>query len=97
MMNFLSLLAAKIDTGEIGYEGGVRNDDEAFTGILNLVYAWGGIIAVLVIIIAGYLFLTARGNPDQIKRGKDAMRGAVIGLVVIMLAFVITQFVLGRF
>jgi cytochrome bd-type quinol oxidase subunit 2 len=98
MSHASALLAAvtKINPTEIGYDNPVTNADTAFGNMLNLVYIWAGILAVIVIIIAGYLFITARGNPDQVKRGKDAVRGAVIGLVVIMLAFVITQFVLGR-
>ncbi len=85
-----------INPTEIGFDV-PKDADTAFLGILNIVYAWAGIIAVLIIVIAGYIFLTARGDPTQIKRGKDAIRGAVIGLVVVMLAFVITQFILGRF
>lgn len=98
MINLLHLLAsAQINTSDIGYKGAVQDPTTAVTELLNLVYEWTGIIAVLVIIIAGYLFMTARGDPTQIKRSKDAIRGAVIGLVVVLLAFVITQFVLGRF
>jgi cytochrome bd-type quinol oxidase subunit 2 len=97
VIHYSSLFAAaKIDPTEIGFDG-PKDADVAFEGILNVVYMWGGIIAVLIIIIAGYLFLTARGDPAQIKRGKDAIRGAVIGLMVIILAFTITQFILGRF
>lgn len=98
-MRIPSLFAAitKIDPGTIGYNGAVTDSEKAFADILNLVYMWSGIIAVLVIIFAGYLYITARGNPDQIKQGKDAIRGAVIGLIVVMLAFMITQFILGRF
>lgn len=96
-MSFVSTVfaALKIDPGSIGYNGGVRNADEALKDTLTLVYTWAGIIAVLILVIAGFFFVTSRGDPAQMKRSKDAIRGAVIGLVVIMLAFVITQFVLG--
>jgi cytochrome bd-type quinol oxidase subunit 2 len=99
MIGLSSLLAAaeKISPSEIGYENPIRDSNHSLDGILTLVYVWAGIFAVIVIIVAGYLFITARGDPAQIKRGKDAVRGAVIGLMVIILAFVITQFILGRF
>lgn len=98
MINLSSLLASttKIDLHEIGYNSPVTDPNAGLDDILTQVYLWAGIFAVLVIIIAGYLFMTARGDPAQIKRGKDAVRGAVIGLIVIILAFTITQFVLGR-
>ena len=85
----------KIDPKEVGIPTNIGSGDAALTQILGLVYTWAGIIAVLIIVIAGLFFVTARGNADQVKRSKDAIRGAVIGLVVVMVAFVITQFVIG--
>lgn len=69
--------------------------DSALNAILNLVYTWAGIIAVIVLIISSVFFVTARGNPEQMKRSKDAVRGALIGLAVVILAFTITRFVIG--
>ena len=82
---------------DLGVKGVTADPNEAILGVLNAVYMWAGIIAVLIIIIAGYLYVTADANASQVKRAKDAVIGAVIGLVVIMAAFVITQFVIGRF
>lgn len=95
-MRLLSLLAQlKINPGDIGYNTAVSSSDDGLQRILYLVYTWAGIVAVLVIVIAGLLFVTARGDANQIKRSKDAIRSAVIGLIVVMTAFVITRFVLG--
>lgn len=87
----------KIDPGDIGITDPVTNANTAVTGILNTVYSWAGIICVIIIVVAGYLYVTANSNAQQIKRAKDAIIGAVIGLVVIMSAFLITTFVIGRF
>lgn len=87
----------KIDAGDIGITDPVTNANTAVAGILNTVYAWAGIICVIIIVIAGYLYVTANSNAQQIKRAKDAIVGAVIGLVIIMSAFLITTFVIGRF
>lgn len=87
----------KINPGDIGLSNPVKNADTAVTGVLSAVYTWAGIICVLIIIVAGYLYVTSAGNASQTKRAKDAILGAVIGLVVVMSAFVITQFVIGRF
>lgn len=84
----------KIDKGEINY-GGLESGTGAMDSVLTLVYTWAGIIAVLIIVIAGLFFVTARGDATQMKRSKDAIRGAVIGLIVVMVAFVITRFVIG--
>ncbi len=62
--------------------------------ILNAVYLWAGIIAVIVIVIAGFFYVFSRGDQSQITRAKNAILGAVIGLVIIILAFSITNIVI---
>lgn len=99
-MSFTSWLLAttqQIKPSEIGYNNPTTDASTLITDVLNTAYMWAGIVCVIIIIIAGYFYVTANGNPTQIKRGKDAITGAVIGLVVVLLAFTITQFVLGRF
>jgi hypothetical protein len=39
------------------------------------------------------LYITAAGDPKQIEAGKTAIVGAVIGIIVIGLAFAIVEFV----
>ena len=44
------------------------------------------ILAVLFLIMAGFMFVTARGNEDQIKKARTMLTYAVIGVVVAILA-----------
>jgi len=44
------------------------------------------ILAVFFLIIAGFMFVTARGNEDQTKKAKTMLTYAVIGVVVAILA-----------
>lgn len=95
-MKLLTLLAQlKINPDDIGYNTSIRSSDTGLTMILDMIYFWAGIVAVLVIILAGFFFVTARGDATQMKRSKDALRGAVIGLIVVLIAFAITRFVIG--
>lgn len=96
-MSMLSWLSqVKISPGEIGYNPSIRSGEQGLIDILNLVYFWAGVVAVIVIIVSALFFVTSRADANQMKRSKDALRGAVIGLIVVMLAFTITQFVLWR-
>lgn len=97
MMSLLTLFAnsVRIDPGKIGVP--VTDSKTLVSGLLVPIYTWAGVICVVIIIVAGYFFVTSAGNASSVKRAKDAILGAVIGLVVIMMAFVITQFVIGRF
>lgn len=49
----------------------------------------GGILAVIMIIIAGYRWLRARGETGKIMKAKDSIRRALVGLVFIVFAYVI--------
>lgn len=55
-----------------------------------------GTIAVVLVIYAGFLWMTAAGNEDKIKRAKDVLKAAVIGLVIILSAFAITSFIISQ-
>ena len=52
-----------------------------------------GVVAVVVIIIGGILYVTSTGDPGKTKRAKDTILYAVIGLVVAILAYAIVNFV----
>lgn len=95
---FLFLMAAseKIDPNSIGLDP-VKNADSAIAGLLNAVYAGAGMVCVVIVVVAGHLYTISSGDASSVKRAREAIIGAVIGLVVIIMAFVITQFVLGRF
>lgn len=71
--------------------------DAVLTNGLNLLYTVAGIIAVLVIIIAGYTYVTSQGDSSAVTKAKNQILYAVIGLIIIFLAFAITWFVIGRF
>lgn len=94
-MNALHYIAAKLTAGEAGIP--TVNADNAITGILNTAYYAAGITAVVVIIISAIFYTISQGDPSKIKRAKDGILYAVVGLVVIMLAFVLTNYVIGRF
>lgn len=63
--------------------------------IINTFLGVLGILAVVLIIYAGYLWMTARGNEQQVEKAKDILTQAIIGLVIILTAYAITKFVVG--
>jgi hypothetical protein len=54
-----------------------------------------GIIFLILILYAGFLWMTAAGNPDKVDKAKKLITQAVIGLIIILLAFTITNFVIN--
>ena len=59
------------------------------TGLMGVV----GVIAVLMIIYGGIMYMTSAGNDEKIGSAKKIITGAIIGLVVSILAYVIVDFV----
>ncbi len=52
-----------------------------------------GVIFFVLMIYGGFLWMTAQGNEEQIKKAKSLITGAVIGIIIIFSAYAITSFV----
>lgn len=65
-------------------------------GALGLVYFIAGIVCVVIIIIGGVRYTLSNGEAGNIKSAKNTIIYALAGLVVILLAAAITQFIFGR-
>ncbi len=74
-----------------------KASDTVLKGVLNTAYFWAAVLAVVVIIAAGFYYVTSNGNAQQVVRAKNAILGAVVGLIVILSAFTITNAVMGGF
>jgi len=70
---------------------------QIFGNILNLFYFVTGIVAVIVIIVAGFTMTVSGNNPTNVAKARNAVLYAAIGLVVVLSAFSITHFVIGKF
>lgn len=61
---------------------------------INVVIGLLGIIFVVEVVYAGFLYLTAGGETDKVGKAKDLLRQGVIGVVIIVLSYVIANFVI---
>ncbi|PIW36718.1 MAG: hypothetical protein COW24_04100 [Candidatus Kerfeldbacteria bacterium CG15_BIG_FIL_POST_REV_8_21_14_020_45_12] len=52
-----------------------------------------GLIALLLIIYAGFLILTSGGNEEKVKKGRETLIWAVIGATIILSSLGITLFI----
>jgi len=64
--------------------------------ILNIVFMVAGGIAVLIVVLAGLRYVLSQGNPQETSVAKNAILYALIGLVVIISATAIVNFVIFR-
>ncbi|MDD4290235.1 MAG: hypothetical protein PHH83_03065 [Patescibacteria group bacterium] len=61
------------------------------TNILGYVLGFLGIIVFINIIFAGYQWIMAGGNEETISKAKNRIKNSVIGLIIIIGAYLITS------
>lgn len=64
--------------------------------IINYVLTFVGIIAVVILIYAGFLYLTAAGDEGATKKAKSMIFTSLIGIIIILLSFVIVNTVITQ-
>jgi hypothetical protein len=95
MLRAYSLLGAVIDTGQLpksSADKGTAPIDIA----LNIVFAFSASIAVLIIVVCGFRYILARGDPNATAQAKSGIVYSLIGLVIVMAAYSIVTFVVRR-
>ncbi|MFH1866946.1 MAG: hypothetical protein ABIJ81_02595 [Patescibacteria group bacterium] len=68
---------------------------ESVARIINILLGFLGVIAIIIIIVAGFQWMTAGGNEEKIAGAKKMLGAGVIGLVIILAAYAIASFVVG--
>jgi len=64
--------------------------------VINIALGFLGIVAVVIILLAGFKWMTGGGNEDKIEEAKKLLTAGVIGLVIILAAWGIATFVVNR-
>ncbi|MBU0613290.1 pilin [Patescibacteria group bacterium] len=68
---------------------------ETVIAIIQWILGLLGLIAVIMILIGGFKWMTAGGNEEKIESAKKLLTSAIIGLVIVLLAWAIVIFALG--
>lgn len=92
-------LAAEADLGlEYGEEIGLSDTDPRIVvaNVIRVALGFLGIIAVALIMYAGWLYMSAEGEAEKIEKAKKILKGAAIGLLIILSSFAIASFIISR-
>jgi len=65
--------------------------------IVNFLVLTIGSVCFLAIVVGGFTLLTSHGNENQLSKGKDIIKLALIGLVIVLTSYFITAFVQSLF
>jgi len=64
--------------------------------IIKAVFGVTGVIALIMFIWGGMLWMFSGGSPDKVKRGRDTLVWATLGIVIIFASYAIMDFLLGK-
>jgi len=92
----LASAAEPLTIGEGFEESGLATTPlpETVAKLINAALGLLGLVAVVIILIGGFKWMTAMGNDDNVKKAKALILQGVIGLIIIICAYAIAQFVL---
>ena len=67
--------------------------NELISIIIQSVLSLLGVIFLVLLVYGGYLWMTDRGNEDQVKRARNLISAAIIGLIIVVSSYAISIFV----
>ncbi|MDP2586276.1 MAG: pilin [Candidatus Komeilibacteria bacterium] len=73
---------------------GTKPLKETIADILNVLLGFLGVIAVVIILLGGFKWMTAGGEEEKVGEAKKLISAGIVGLIVILSAYAIARFVL---
>lgn len=102
LSSFIASHPAVAQTVDVGLEQaesvGLSGSDPRviIARVIQVALGFLGIVALGLLLYAGYLWMTSAGNDEQVTSAKTLLRNGAIGLIIILSSFGIVTFVLNR-
>lgn len=76
------------------FGGGTPKDPRTIAAyVIKIILGFMGIIFLVLLILAGFKWMTARGNEEQVTEAKSQISNAVIGLIIVASAYAIASYI----
>ena len=72
-----------------------RDPREIVGSIINVALGFLGVIAVAIILMGGFKWMTAGGNEDKVSEAKKLLGAGVIGLAIVLAAWAVSTFIIN--
>ncbi|MBI2633180.1 MAG: hypothetical protein HYW78_02195 [Parcubacteria group bacterium] len=86
----------ELDKIQTGTGLGKRPLSDVIGEAIKIALGFLGVIVLLFFIAGGFLWMTSGGSEEKIKKAKKMMAAAVVGLVIILISYSATTFVLEK-
>lgn len=90
----LAQVRSGVNAATSGTELQGRSIPGSVSSIVNIILWAAGIIAVIMVIWSGMKFITANGEAQKVSAARNSLSYSLIGLVVVVLAYAIVNFVI---
>jgi heme/copper-type cytochrome/quinol oxidase subunit 2 len=58
--------------------------EQFLSEILKFIVRLGTIVVIVMIVVVGFMFVSARGNPEEIKKAREALLWTLVGAVILI-------------
>jgi type IV secretion system pilin len=90
-----SVLANEVGGAAYGTTAGPQSLTAIVGRIINVALGFLGVVFLVLLLYAGFLWMTAQGEEKTVEKAKNIIKQAIVGLIVIVAGFAISNFVLG--
>jgi len=84
------------DTTNAQFGLGNRDLKDSIQSIIQVLMGFLGIVAVIIILWGGFIWMTAMGDEEKVGKAKKLIIAGIVGIVIILAAFAIAQFVISK-
>ncbi len=77
-----------------GYRTDIVSPEPVIAIVIRAALSFLGVLFLILMVYGGFLWMTARGNEDQVVKAKNLIIAAIIGLIIILASYAISYFVI---
>ena len=77
------------------FGGGDRDIRETIALLINQAMGLLGIVAVVIILYAGFLYMVSMGQEEKLKTARQTLYNGIIGLLIVLTSYSLANFIVN--
>ena len=79
--------------GTAGYDTSQTDPNPIISTVITIALSFLAVIFLILMVYGGFLWMTDRGNTEQVEKAKKLITAAIIGLIIVVAAYAISIYV----
>ncbi|MEI6288436.1 MAG: hypothetical protein WCP18_02560 [bacterium] len=93
----VAVSASNFGVGDVNVGLQNTNLKKAINNIIQVALSFLGLIAVVIILYGGFMWMTAAGDAGKVDKAKKLITAGIIGMIIILSAYIIANYILTTF